>query len=629
MKFICHRSDFISSEEDSRQQKCRGNVSLLRGLGWSAIALLCFSYPGMAQSSLGGTVVPVSTTASASSQLFVNPSSNSSNADGSQNAPFRTITQALQVAPPNSVIVLASGTYSAESGEKFPLLLKPGISIQGAPQSKGQGIVIQGGGTYMSRTFARQNITILGANNAAISGVTITNNNPRGYGLWIESTSPRVTNNTFTGSNHDGISITGNSSPQISNNYFYQNGANGMTIYGTSQPKIQENVFEKTGFGINIAQKATPIIINNRIIQNRSGIVTQASAQPILRGNVIEGNTEDGLVAIAQSQPDLGTQVEPGKNVFRQNGRYDINGSAAKQVLVAFGNQLESDRISGNLDLSGTVSPSQTQIAQNVPSISRQPSKPAIARPVASLPKLPVISKPIVRLPKPPSINSQPIVAVRNRRNPIAPATNNSNAGENAINIPVPPPESNSELPTTEPTQIATIPQANVAVNSLPPIPQGSDKALGSIAINDMPPPPTVSEQLSPPPIDRNLPVLESAQISEAELLPVPGGNIPVGNSRKLPKPTVNRSIPTSTAGGPPKPPTQASILGLRYRVVVEADSKNRQDFVRSVVPGAFRTYANGKVLMQVGAYKDRTEADEMMKLITSKGLRGILEELN
>ncbi len=577
---------------------------ITRALGLSAIALLYFSNPGVAQlSPLGGVnSYPVSTTASASNQLFVNPAGDSTNANGSQVAPFKTITQALQVAQPNSVIVLASGTYSAESGEKFPLELKPGISIQGNPQSKGQGIIIQGGGTYMSRTFARQNITILGANNAAISGVTITNANPRGYGLWIESSSPIVTNNTFTGNNHDGISITGNSSPQIRSNYFYENGANGMTIYGTSAPEIQENVFEKTGFGINIAQKSTPIITNNRIVQNRSGIVTQASARPVLRGNVIEGNTEDGLVAIANSQPDLGTQTQPGKNVFRQNGRYDINTSASKQVLVAVGNQVERDRISGNLDLSGTVSP-QTQIAQNVPSVNTQPLKPAIRQPIVSL-------------PKPRNINSQPIVAVTNRPSPIVPTTANSNQGElTAINIPVPPPDTNSALPTTQAVEIATIPQ-------------GSD-TLGSIPSSDMPLPPTSSDRLTPPSIDRNLPVLESAQIIEAELLPVPGGNIPVGNSRKLPKPSVNRNTATSTAGGPPLPPTHATILGMRYRVVVEADSKGKQDFVRSVVPGAFRTFANGKVLMQVGAYKDRAEADEMMRRITSKGLRGILEELN
>lgn len=577
---------------------------ITRGLGLSAIALLYFSNPGVAQlSPLGGVnSVPVSTT-SASNQLFVNPARDSTNANGSQVAPFKTITQALQVAQPNSVIVLATGTYSAESGEKFPLELKPGISIQGNPQSKGQGIIIQGGGTYMSRTFARQNITILGANNAAISGVTITNSNPRGYGLWIESSSPIVTNNTFTGNNHDGISITGNSSPQIRSNYFYENGANGMTIYGTSAPEIQENVFEKTGFGINIAQKSAPIITNNRIVQNRSGIVTQASARPVLRGNVIEGNTEDGLVAIANSQPDLGTQAQPGKNVFRQNGRYDINTTASKQVLIAVGNQVERDRISGNLDLSGTFNPNQTQIAQNVPTVNTQPLKPAIRQPIVSL-------------PKPRNINSQPIVAVTNRPSPIVPTTANSNQGElTAINIPVPPPDSNSELPTTEAIEIATISQ-------------GSD-TLGSIPTSDMPPPPTVFDRLTPPSIDRNLPVLESAQVIEAELLPVPGGNIPVGNSRKLPKPSVNRNTPTSTAGGPPIPPTHATILGMRYRVVVEADSKSKQDFVRSVVPGAFRTFANGKVLMQVGAYKDRAEADAMLQRVTSKGLRGILEEVN
>lgn len=157
--------------------------------------------------------------------LLVNPSAaNGNNADGSESAPFKTITQALQVAEPNSVIILSTGTYSTSSGETFPLKLKPSVSIQGDPKTKGSNIVISGGGTFMSPTFARQDITILGANGASLTGVTVTNSNPRGYGLWIESSSPTVSENTFTGSNHDGISITGNSAPIIHKNYFHQKG---------------------------------------------------------------------------------------------------------------------------------------------------------------------------------------------------------------------------------------------------------------------------------------------------------------------------------------------------------------------------------------------------------------------
>lgn len=573
-------------------------------LGLTTGAILCCSDLALAQSLKTGEVVAQVPTFA--NKLFVNPAGNATG-NGSEAAPFKTITQALQIAADNSVIVLASGTYSAESGETFPLVLKSGVSIVGNSQSRGRDIVIQGGGTYMSRTFARQNITILGANNAAISGVTITNANSRGYGLWIESSSPTVSNNTFTGSKHDGISITGNSAPKIRSNYFYLNGANGMTIYGTSAPEIQENVFEKTGFGININQKAAPIITNNRIVQNRSGIVTQASARPVLRGNIIENNTEDGLVAISTSWPDLGTQADPGKNVFRQNGRFDINSSASKQVLVAFGNQLASDRISGNLNLSGTVNPNQAQVAQNVPNVSSQPIKP-VATPIATTPAAQLSTPPVGNIQPPRRAVSQLPTPPR----AIAQVKPNSNAASTEeIEIIVPAPENNQARAT------------EVAAS----VPQGSDTA--NVSQVDVLPPPIVSGQINPPAtIDKNLPVLQSAQIVEAELLPVPSGNIPVGNSRKLPQVPVQQNARPSD-GSPPLPPTQATSLGLRYRVTVAADSKSQQERVRSLVPGAFRTFNNGKVLMQVGAFSDRAKAFEMQQYLSGQGVTGTIEQLN
>jgi hypothetical protein len=65
------------------------------------------------------------------------------------------------ICSPNSVIILAPGTYNTSSGETFPLRLKQGVSIQGNPRTRGNNILIQGGGTFLSPTFARQNITIL------------------------------------------------------------------------------------------------------------------------------------------------------------------------------------------------------------------------------------------------------------------------------------------------------------------------------------------------------------------------------------------------------------------------------------------------------------------------------------
>jgi len=579
----------------------RGLFFTATGIGLIGITLLYFSDSGVTlelQPQQLAQVPPSNQTIAQAKVLFVKPSVEN-DGNGSETAPFKTITQALEVAEPNSTIVLSPGTYDESSGETFPIRLKPGVSIQGDSKSRGSNIAIKGGGTFMSPTFARQNITILGANQASLSGVSVTNPNPRGYGLWIESSSPVVSENTFTGNSHDGISITGNSSPTVRSNYFYKNGANGITIYGTSRPEVRENVFEETGFGINIAQKAAPLLVGNRITKNRSGIVAQANARPVLRDNVIEGNTEDGVVAIANSQPDMGTKAEPGKNVFRQNGRYDINTSAAKLVIPAFGNQLANAQTSGNVDLAGTTEVSAVVTTAPTP----QPVQNSqIARTSNNnvVKKIPVVAQPKPAASPPASEAAPPLTS----RTPIA--------------IPVPPPGATVGNP----------PQNNPARSPQPATASGSDNAI-TIAV-----PPAPSQPLTPPPaqndsITKGLPVLEPAQVLTSELLPVPSSNIPIGNSRNLPRVNTPRSTATSSDASPPLPPTRATALGLRYRVVVEANNASKQANVRSLIPGAFRTVSQGRVYMQLGAFSDRAKADEMLQLAKSKGLSATIEELN
>ena len=306
--------------------------------------------------------------------LFVNPSiGNDTNANGSETTPLKTISQALRMAKNGTVIRLAEGIYSAETGEQFPLILKSGVSIQGNVNTLGKNIIIQGGGDYLSRYYGSKNIAIFATDNAKLAGVTVTNLNPRGYGMWIESKQPVVEQNTFTGSTQDGVAVTGKAAPKISNNYFHRNGANGITVSGKSQPQIQQNTFQDTGFGVNIAQKSTPQVISNQISHNRTGVVIQASSRPVLRNNSIFNNEEDGLVVIAQAMPDLGNSSNPGGNQFNSNGRYDINAEAAKQEISAYGNTLENDKIAGEVNVTASAAPVKAQ--------SQPTPKPALLNP--------------------------------------------------------------------------------------------------------------------------------------------------------------------------------------------------------------------------------------------------------
>jgi parallel beta-helix repeat protein len=614
--------------------------------------------------------------------LYVNPTKGNDQADGSERSPFRTITHALQIAQPNSVIQLAAGTYSAETGESFPLVMKPGVTIQGDGDRLGQDTVIQGGGVYASPTFAEQNVAVLGANQAQLIGVTVTNPNGRGYGLWIESTNPTILNSTFTNSTRDGISVAGNSTPTLKGNVFMLNGGSGISIFGSSRPDVRSNQFVRTGFGINVAQNAAPQIIDNRISQNRVGIVIQASARPVLRGNTIEDSERDGLVAIAQSQPDLGTAAEPGNNTFINSGQHDINAAATNQTIPAFGNHLASNRIVGQLDLAGKTQvassspttavsesgrstvlrslqrpstpisqlPPAIPAASNQTAVSSHPALPTpqstpsetafgvvtISAPAASRSPQPLTSASLsstaqagqtTRIPTPPPAASLPAQPARTIAT-AAPAVIPPSAAPGAISIPVPPP-ARSVTQTLPAAQFVATASSSPARSIRPTMALATHSSRAAMPIDiPVPPPETGSvsssssnPSLTPPPQTAN-------SSTPSSLLPVPSAEIPVGNTGDLRRVSV-AGLPTQNTGGSAGfAGTQTAVADLRYRVVVQADDDEVKSLVRSIIPSAFPTATNGQSLMQVGAFSSRDNAEQAMELLSRNGLRAEIQPI-
>lgn len=567
--------------------------------------------------------------------VFVNPSvGDDTTGNGSDRTPFKTITQALRVATGNTVIMLAPGTYSTETGEVFPLMLKAGISIQGDTTNKGRGIIIQGGGAYLSRSYGGQNVTIVGANQAGLTGVTLTNLNPRGYGLWIESSNPVIAENTFTGSTQDGVAVNGNGAPTISKNYFYRNGANGITLSGNSQAKVQENIFQETGFGVNITQNAAPIVIGNQIKDNRAGVLVQGKAQPILRNNLIEGSKEDGLVAIAQAMPNLGTATEAGGNEFRNNTRYDINASAAKQAIVAPGNIL-SEKIAGKVDFNAPAATvednSQPATSNNIVSVTTSRQEISFSAPevttsaknqivptdnaqsatlnniipvtisreeiTLSLPEVPKTRNQVAPLPRKP-------IARRSNPKPLTPPTGG---------FPVP-----SSLTAKQPlprTQVTPLPVLQSASPQLNYVQINPDTIEFAAPNSDVQPTQGQASALTIP---------QPASSIRETPLPVPDGNVPLGNTRNLQKVPVPQTNTTAYNQS-----YLQSARGVRYRIIVEVTNDQEQELVRFVAPGAFSTIWQGRKVMQAGVFSDRANADEMLKTLTSNGLRTIIEPLN
>lgn len=560
--------------------------------------------------------------------FFVNPQTGNNAGDGSQQAPFKTLTHALSVAPENSIISLAPGLYNSANGETFPLMLKSGVTVQGEPSDRGQNVIIQGSGQYLSRTFAKQKITILGSDRAGLRGVTVSNPEGQGYGLWIESSSPVISDSTFTQNGHDGVSIVGNSAPILKNNYFYQNGANGITIYGTSRPEIRDSIFEKTGFGINIAQNAAPRLIGNRITQNKDGIVVQGNAAPVFRSNVIDGNERDGLVSIGNARPDLGTQSDQGNNTFLSNGALDINAKANSQIMPVAGNQYT--KTSGRLDNNAieiiaaqpATQPIQQPVAQMTQTVrSAPPVMPSIA-PVAQAPvvQAPVAQAPVVPVPVTPVVQSTPPVLTA-----VAPATPIASAPQEftfrrpdvaAARSVMP---SNPSPVTPSPiTPLAALPSELIVPIAVQPGGAGRSLPVPKPAKMKAPVPTNMTFNNLVLPNQAN----PTAQKPNSNLLPVPGSNIPVGNVGD--SVSVWRQPGRRTAAAQPTAQPAVRPANLKHRVVVEmADA----DALKAVVPGAFAVFSSGRQVMQAGAFGDAEKANQLLQILTSQGIRATAEK--
>lgn len=586
------------------------------------IGLVCPLLPAQAETPI------VLAQAQSYSVLYVNAQTGNNAGNGSETAPFRTITHALAQANPNTIVKLAPGTYTQQSGEVFPLEMKPGVTLQGEISDRGQNTIIQGSGLFLSKTSARQQVAIIGSNRAGLQGVTVSNPNPQGYGLWIESSSPVVSDSTFTGNGHDGVSMVGNSAPILSNNYFYSNGANGITIYGTSRPELKDNIFEKTGFGINIAQNSAPRIIGNRITQNKDGIVVQGNAAPVLRSNVIDGNDRDGLVAIGESRPDLGTTADQGNNTFANNGHLDVNAKASRQVIPSAGNQLT--RTAGRLDANASfvaASPQRVQVPVQafvqtpVQMPTQAPVQIAIAPTTA--PTTPTTQNTSQELTfTRPDSESSSVTAI-----PIPAFKANFAARSTAI------PSAAFPIATSLPTGVPTVILPAFSTPALPLIASvpiavqagsGGGRSLPmpkQAAIKAPMPTSMTFNNLVLPTRGTSVSQPNSQLYPAANTLPVPASTIPVGNVGDFSSVPVWRKSGKQPQAAAPRPLDSSS---LRYRVIVEMDGA---EALMSIVPGAFTATANGRSVMQAGAFGDQGKASQLLQRLISQGIKASMEQ--
>lgn len=598
--------------------------------------------------------------------LYVNSTDGSDTENGSDRTPFKTITHALKAAKSGTTIFLAPGTYDTETGEVFPLVLKAGVTLQGDSTTRGQEILIRGGGASTHKAWMKQSVTIEITAPATLKGVTVTNPNSQGYGVAIDAGNSSISDSTFTG-NSRGILITGNSVARIQNNYFYQNSIAGIEVAEISQPTIQDNILEQNGSAVTVSDRAAPLIANNRITQNQNGMVFQRSAQPKVRNNSVEGNRQHGLIAQDEARPDLGTAAHPGGNFFRNNGLYDVNVKAITQAISAAGNEwlttvgtLSSATPPSEPPDSATGFPVPTALSSNS---SPEPPRPMqivrIAMPSTpsqqAIPSQPVNSVQVASSlqPSSKSLNFTPIIAKSSLSKPLPVAALTKNE-------PIPAQVQNLAaiaIPSAAMPQIAaTVP----LLETFPQPPSTSTRWVRPVLANPATPKPSQENQLAlspsitaipisipvPPPetstlrfnrearptrsVKAMVETPKSAQNISATLLPVPSPNVPLGKIGEMPSVYSMRGVfqpsftqNTTFSSSDPKANT------IRFRVVVTIRQSTEQAQVLALVPDAFSIASTNNMMMQVGAFSDRAKAEQLTQILASQGISSAIEPIN
>ncbi len=553
--------------------------------------------------------------------LFVDPNKGDDLNSGTRNSPLQTITQALKIAESNTVISLAPGTYSAATGEKFPLIIRDSITLQGVLGGNGRRVVVMGGGSFISRTGAGQNVAIAATKQTmAIKGLTIINSDNRGHGLWVESANPEISHNTFTRNGNTGLSVNGRSKPLIANNHFRNNGGNGLLIYGQSAPTVTDNLFENTGFGMSLVQQSKALINDNEFRGNRIGLIFEGNSQGKLRGNRIINSWEYGLVAIANSRVDLGSSSQPGENIFRSNKKLAIQ-NITQNLISASGNQVRG-ATEGQIDFSDNsiaaveIDSASTNLASNTQT-SRLRDNPLTSQ-----------GKTIERSPRS-SENQQAAI-----NNPPRSTFNSSSVTEPTAEsevLPSPPVVKKQEsLPPLLPSRLAKSPRVNTQNENSPnrnSLNSGSANSEADVANNAKRKEFVFTAPRSPRPL---LPQTNRLDSSKPSRLPPPATSTQKPN---LPLPPLKSPSVLGSNSNRRSVNSLSDLLGgsrpnkARFRVLVESNHQNQQKQILSLYPSAKRTVYQGKSMFQVGVFSDRAAAEKASRSLANLRLTSYILE--
>ncbi|MGB3136265.1 MAG: S-layer homology domain-containing protein [Nodosilinea sp.] len=281
--------------------------------------------------------------------LDVDPSRGVDEPSGRPHLPHKTLTAALGAAQANTLIKLAPGTYSAATGEKFPITVPDGVMISGQEAIQGRDIVISGGGAGPGG----RSVGLVIQGQSQLRGATV--QNPQGVGILIDSGAPLV-----RACRLDqcvvGLEVASTAQPLILKTQVESCGDRGLSFIDQARGEVRDCVIERCGTGLAVDQTAAPLIRSSQCSSNQVGMRLTGAASPVLRQSRIVQNQTFGLIVQGTSRPDLGQPDDPAGNILRYNRQGDLR-NETRQALGLVGNDVVPQGLAGTVTLEASQQP--------------------------------------------------------------------------------------------------------------------------------------------------------------------------------------------------------------------------------------------------------------------------------
>ncbi|MFZ5981496.1 MAG: DUF1565 domain-containing protein [Candidatus Zixiibacteriota bacterium] len=277
---------------------------------------------------------------------YVDAENGSNDNDGTQTAPFKTITRGLQEVKAGDTVIVEPGLYDNTLGETFPIDIPDSVLLLGNPVTQGAGsdsIIISGWGT-VNATYSA---TVTGGDGATISGFFILHQSTTAFHVAVYSSDKNfsVINNTIF-SYWGGIYLTGSGNNVVVNNRFRTSQVISYALESSATGTVRienNNISLSASYAVGIS-KGTPEVTGNYFAGNylNGTFRITSDAAPELRNNIFTVISNPAVLITGSAAPDMGLADDPGLNIFIGTGVVSVQCESSEKIY-AIGNTWHGD----------------------------------------------------------------------------------------------------------------------------------------------------------------------------------------------------------------------------------------------------------------------------------------------